>query len=174
MSSAALKAEAFLPPVLETIPIYRFPAAGMYWSIPNVEIDAGYDGRPVLPGREIRRITHAIANEICATAAPLSPAELQYLCELTALYYVEVAEKLGVTRATVSHWLRKGRQVPLPHSLTLKKWFWAKLFPAAVTPELVFTVEELLDDARVLQRFHDEAVRLGLAEVVKPEMSVIG
>lgn len=152
--------------VLEVIEAYAFPVGAKHWQVPQVHIEADFIGEPVVPGREVTRITLSVANAICGSPDPLSTAELEYLCDLTCVRYADVAQLLDVTRATVSIWFKKARPVSRTYSVKLKKWFWQKIFAKRLEKPLLFAVEEAFDDAILLQRLNREAIEQGLASPV--------
>jgi len=152
--------------VIEVIAEYDFPVGEKTWLVPNVAIEANAIDTPVVPGREVTRITLSVANAICGSSEPLSTAELEYLCDLTCVRYADVAQLLDVTRATVSIWFKKARPVSRTYSVKLKKWFWQKIFAKRLEKPLLFAVEEAFDDAILLQRLNREAIEQGLASPV--------
>lgn len=153
--------------VLEVIRPYPFHAAGQTWRIPQVVIEEDYDGTPVMSGHEITRITRAIANEICGDNAALTADELEYLCGLTGVRYVEVAKRLGVTRSTISTWLKNGGKLPMLPSIVLKKWFWYQIFGALLEDVLVFRGAVAFEDGTFLHQLRQEAIQHSLAEPLR-------
>lgn len=111
------------------------------------------------------RILFSVANAICGTAEPLTTAELDFLCDLTSTPYAEVALHLDITRATVSIWMKKARPLSRTFSVSLKKWFWQKLFAKNLSGPVLFEVGEAFDDARLLAHLQQVALEQGLAGV---------
>jgi hypothetical protein len=138
--------------VTETIASYPYIAAGRTWLIANVNLKKAPDGTVVIPGFEIERMHRIIVNEICGSPSPLTPAELEFLCDTTTTRFNEVAEFLAVTKGSVTFWKRPGKFVPLGESLRLKRWFWYKVFAEdlAVSPQTI-GLEIVADDARLLE-----------------------
>lgn len=98
----------------------------------------------------------ADANDICGSAAPLTGAELGFLCELTGTSFADVAAFLPTNRSNVTYWIRGGRELPRLESYRVKKWFWRKLFPARTHALLrILSVDALFDDTLVLARMRD-------------------
>lgn len=152
---------ANLPRVLAP---YLYMAAGRLWVIPQVRIELAPDGTPIIPGNELTRITHAVTNELCGSPTALSADELDFLCGITATPYVDVARRLDVTRATISHWIKKGGKLPLISSLILKKFFWFEVFGSRLQIPLSFSNRVIQDEGALLEQLRLEAISHGLTE----------
>lgn len=142
----------------EIIPSYPYMTAGRTWIIPNVYLSTAPDGEVIISGTEIRRMQTIVANEVCGQASNLSPDEFEFLCDITATKFNEVAEFLGVTKGSITFWKRPGKIVPLNESLRLKRWFWRKVFESYLTKAPPFTIPSLvlLDDGQLLAFLRDQ------------------
>ncbi len=136
----------------ETIASYPYLAAGRTWLITDVTLKKAPDGTVVLPGFEIERMHKIIVNEICGSPSSLTPAELEFLCDVTATRFNEVAEFLAVTKGSITFWKRPGKSVPLGESLRLKRWFWYKVFADDVAAShQTVGLDIVADDVRLLE-----------------------
>ncbi len=133
----------------EILENYPYQIAGNTWVIPQVCIHKSHSGHVVFPGREVTRMNHFVAKEICGSHSPLKGQELDFLCDLTTTKYVEIAAKLGVAKGTVSKLISKDDHLSISQSVQLKKWFWAKIFGIDrlenVPAILIFDENKLLD-----------------------------
>lgn len=137
---------------VETIASYPYRTAGRTWLIANVSLKKAQDGSIVLPGTEIERMHRIISNEICGSPSSIHPEELEFLCDVTATRFNEVADFLGFTKGSITAWKRPGKVVPLGESLRLKRWFWYKIFAGdlALMPQTV-ALDVVVDDALILE-----------------------
>jgi len=137
--------------ISKTIKNYLYQTAGSTWKIPDVQIEVSQISyEEIIPGHEITRMNKFVANELCCSHSILNGDELDFLCDLTATKYTDVAKKIGLTKSVVSKWVAKGGdKIPFAASLILKKWFWGKIFFVknlkSISPELAFDDEKFFD-----------------------------
>lgn len=113
---------------------YDWHAAGKVWTFDKVKFVKDPDGDIGISAEELERMHKLIANEVCRSDNNLSPEELEFLCEITATKYVEIAELLRLSKGTVSQWLNKKRsKIAFAESVLLKEFFWTKLFADQLT-----------------------------------------
>lgn len=136
---------------------YTFLAAGRAWVVPALRLRRLPDGTVVLPQEEGDRIHRAIANEICGSPEPLTADELEFLCDVAARNYAQVATAVGVHRSALTRWRTSSSPVRQLTSLALKKWFWFQLFGEALATEVV-PLASVADDAKLLRTVHDQAI----------------
>lgn len=133
----------------KTIKDYLYQIAGKTWVIPEVRLETSESGRVVIPGSEITRLNHHVANGICGTHSALTGAELDFLCDITTTKYTLVADEIGVSKSVISKWTAKPEsETPLAASVILKKWFWGRIF--GVDKELAIPAGVLCDDRKLL------------------------
>ncbi len=141
---------------------YPYHAAGKVWTIPQVTFVIGPDKSLGLTPSELRRISFAIANEIIGSPKPLSPDELDFLRDITATKYSDIAKVLGTARSNISLWREPGKEVPRLHSLAIKRWFWVKIFASELESlgmlEIIFSVQAMSDDASLLAAMRSQAI----------------
>ena len=143
---------------------YTFLAAGRAWVIPVLRLQRLPEGTVVLAQEEADRIHRAIANEICGSPEPLTADELEFLCDVAARNYAQVAAAVGVHRSALTRWRTSSSPVRQLTSLALKKWFWFQLFGDALAAEVV-PLAHVGDDATLLRTVHDQAIA---TETVSP------
>jgi hypothetical protein len=124
---------------------YLMHAAGHVWSVDAVTLTQLPDGTLALSQAELGRLHRAVANAICGGIGALSFDELEFLCDVTATTFTEVAEHLELNKSTITTWRRKGAVPSRIASNALKRWFWFRLFGA-----------ELAGDRLPLSRFRDD------------------
>ena len=148
---------------INTMENYPYLTAGRTWIFPRVHLKKDPSGTTVISGKEIERMQRSVANEICGVPAPLSPEELEFLCDITCTSFVDVARFLEVSKGSVTFWKKPGKIVPLNVSLRLKRWFWHKVF--GLFHELRksgITMEAISDDRLLLPLLHDLALKHNL------------
>ncbi len=136
--------------IVRTIDDYPYQVAGKTWKIPHVQIEKSETGSEVLSGKEVTRMNEFVANAICSKYNELTGEELDFLCDITATKYTEVALKIGLTKSIVSKWVAKEKEnISFAHSIILKKYFWIKIFGTVnlgtIEPILAFDDEKLFN-----------------------------
>lgn len=105
---------------------YKMQAAGQLWEIPEVHFEKAPDGKLWLSSGEIRKINAAIANSICATEDILNWEQFDFLCQITAMRYRDIADMLKLDKSTISRW--KTAKMDFATSFVLKQFFWSVIF----------------------------------------------
>ena len=149
---------------------YPYHCAGRVWSVPELHLTKLPDGTVALSREEIGRIHRAVANEICGSAALLTPEEFEFLTDVTVTPYNEVARVVGISPSTLSKWLERGGQMPRLRSSFLKRWFWFHIFGDELSGTPV-ALERLRDEGDFLRFVHDEAIARELASVVSERVA---
>jgi len=145
---------------------YPYAAAGRVWIIPTYKLNVLRDGTLVVTKSELDRVNRAIGNEICGSADNLTVEELDFLCDITATTYVELASILDMNRSSLSRWKKPGIVPSKSTSNLIKRWFWMKLFGAELADADVPLA--LLDrDTLLLKYLHQRALDDGIAEPVQ-------
>ena len=152
---------------------YPYQAAGRTWTVPELRLNSLPDGSAAISEEEIQRIHRAIANEICGGEASLTMAELEFLCDVTATSFSDVANALQIHRSTVTRWRKTGEVPKSVMSLVLKKWFWNLLFGKSLENEAV-PLDCAVDETRFLSFLKQETIDKHLADPVsQAKMSVL-
>jgi len=134
--------------------------AGKVWVFKEVLFSRDDEGELAISFAELARLHRAVANAICANDAPLTCAELDFLCELTSITNREIATILKCTPTNVSKW-RKRLYVPELESLVLKEVLWEGIFGKDVEyPKASFGSERL-------KQMGLTAIKLKLADPVQ-------
>ncbi len=149
---------------------YPYHCAGRVWTIPELNLTELPDGTVALSRKEIGRIHRAVANEVCGSAALLTPEEFEFLTDVTVTAYSEVARVIGVSPSTLSKWLERGGRMPKLRSSFLKRWFWFRIFGDELSDTPV-ALARLRDDHDFLRFVHDEAIAKELAAEVKERVA---
>jgi DNA-binding transcriptional regulator YiaG len=145
---------------------YPYAAAGRVWIIPTYTLAVLPDGTPVVLKTELDRVHRAIGNEICGSPENLIVEELDFLCDITATTYTELADMLDMNRSSLSRWKRPGAVPSRATSNLLKRWFWMKLFGGDLGDvEVPLTL--LNRDAKLLEYLHQRALDDGVAGPVE-------
>ena len=145
---------------------YPYQAAGRTWAVRELRLVTMPDKTVAILEDEIDRIHRAIANEICGSPDPLSMDELEFLCDITATSFAEVANYLGIHRSTVTRWRKAGEVPKSVMSVVLKKWFWFKLFGQEVGDRSV-PLGHIVDEGAFLSFARQEAIDKHLAEQIE-------
>ena len=128
---------------------YPYQIAGKTWTIKKVTMQKSISGGLVFPGKEVTRMNHVVAKEICGGYSTLSGQELEFLCDLTTTKFVDVSIILGISKGTVSKLVSQNSHLAISQSIQLKKWFWAKIFRTSklndIPAFLIFDEIKLLD-----------------------------
>lgn len=144
---------------------YPYSVAGRVWIIPGYTLTVLRDGTLVVSKTELDRVHRAIGNEICGSPENLTVEELDFLCDVTATTYAELAATLDMNRSSLSRWKKPGLVPSKATSNLLKRWFWMKLFGADLGEAEVPLA--LLDrDTLLLEYLHQRALDDGVAEPV--------
>jgi hypothetical protein len=107
---------------------YPFRAAGRVWTVPELRLTRLPDGQMSISQAEIDRVHPAIANMICASEAPLTGEEFEFLCDVADVSFAKVAEALDQSRSALTKWRSTGKPMPKVRSWYTKRWFWFRLF----------------------------------------------
>ncbi|MFH1469409.1 MAG: hypothetical protein ABIO70_33800 [Pseudomonadota bacterium] len=149
---------------------YPYHCAGRVWIIPELHLTKLPDGTVGLSLAEINRIHRAVANEVCGSAAPMTPEEFEFLASATVTPYSEVARVIGISPSTLSKWLERGGEMPRLRSTFLKRWFWFRFFGDELSDTPV-VLARFRDDHDFLQFAHDEAIAKELAAEVREKVA---
>jgi len=144
---------------------YPYAAAGRVWIVPEYKLAQLPDGSLVVLKAELDRVHRAIANEICGSSERLTVDELDFLCDVTATTYSELAQVLELNKSTLSRWKRPGSVPSTSTSHGIKRWFWMKLFGLELAAVQI-PIAVLENDAGVLAYLHQQAIAEGAAESV--------
>ena len=145
---------------------YPYSAAGRVWILPTYTLSVRPDGTLVVLMSELDRVHRAIGNEICGSPDNLTVDELDFLCDVTATTYTELAAILDMNRSSLSRWKKPGVVPSRATSNLLKRWFWMKLFGADLK-EAEVPLPLLDRDAQLLEYLHQRALDDGVAGPVE-------
>ena len=145
---------------------YPYAAAGRVWVMPTYTLTVLADGTPVVMKSELDRVHRAIGNEICGAADNLTVDELDFLCDVTATTYTELAEVLDMNKSSLSRWKKPGAVPSRASSNLLKRWFWMKLFGSDLKSAAV-PLTLLNRDAKLLEYLRQRALDDGVAGPVE-------
>ncbi len=144
---------------------YKYRAAGRTWLVPELHLEKMPDGTLTISQDEIDRIHRAIANQICGSPEALTFEELEFLSDVSATPFYEVAKQIGMHKSTLSKWRKSGA---VPNSITsifLKRWFWFRLFGQGLGNKTV-KLKDLGDEAAFLTLAKSHAIGQKLTESV--------
>jgi len=149
---------------------YPYQAAGRTWTVRKLELTKLPTGKLGLSLAEIRRVNHAVANEICGSAEPLTFLDFEFLCATTSTTFKEAAEFLGIHRTTVTKWRRPDASIQPTYSLVLKKWFWFKLFGEQLADGIV-PFHTVRNEADFLEFAKEAAIENQLATRIQTKVA---
>lgn len=137
---------------------YPIPAGGHLWTVDAVAVSELPDGTQAVSQAELQRIHRAVANAICGARGVLSFEELDFLCDVTATTYSQVADHLDLNKSTVTTWRRRGSVPSRVTSNALKRWFWFRLFGEDLAAERV-PLSRFQNDEAFLEVAAQRAIR---------------
>lgn len=145
---------------------YPLHAAGHLWSVKAVKLTDLPDGTQAISQEELTRVHRAVANAICGSGEVLSFEELEFLCDVTATTFTEVAAYLDLNKSTITTWRRKGVVPTRVASNTLKRWFWFRLFGEQLASETL-PISRFQDDRGFLEVASERAIRMKATESIE-------